>query len=578
MKRLCVTLLLVLPIVAACEREPDYDLLVRGGTVYDGSGSPGFTGDVAIQGDRIAYVGPKAPGSARREIDAAGRAVAPGFINMLSWSTESLLVDGRGQGDLRQGVTLQVMGEGFSMGPLTPPMKEEMVARQGDLQYEVEWTTLGEYLETLEKKGVSMNVASLIGAVNPRIMQLGEDDVDPTPEQLAAMQDIVRQAMEEGALGVGTSLIYVPATFAETEELVALTSTAARCGGIHMTHMRSEGAGLLEAVDETIDISRRSGAPTEIYHLKAGGREYWPKMDGALERIEAARKAGVRITTDMYAYPAGATGLDAAMPPWVQAGGNEAWFARLADPAVRKRVLAEMRAKPVGWENLMRAAGGAENVMIVELRNPELKAKYMGKTLAEIATLRGTSPEEAAMDLVAEDKTRVGTVYFLMSEDEVRRKVALPYMNFGSDAAAQSAEGVFLKSGAHPRAYGNFARVLGRYVRDEKLTTLEDAIRRLTSHPAMVLNLRERGRLTPGYFADVVVFDPATIQDHATFAEPHQYSTGVSHVIVNGGLALDEGEPTDARPGRFVRGRAWTGAEGGGCRAAAADWDWPRVN
>jgi len=571
-------ILLVLPVFAACERAPDYDLLVRGGTVFDGTGSPGFTGDVAIEGDRIAYVGPKAPGSATREIDAAGQAVAPGFINMLSWSTESLLVDGRGQGDLRQGVTLQVMGEGFSMGPLNSAMKDEMIARQGDLKYAVEWTTLGEYLETLERKGVSMNVASLIGAVNPRILLLGEDDVDPTPGQLEAMQDVVRQAMEEGALGVGTSLIYVPATFAETDELVALVSTAARCGGIHMTHMRSEGAGLLEAVDETIEISRRSGAPAEIYHLKAGGREYWPKMDGALARIEAARKAGLRITTDMYAYPAGATGLDAAMPPWVQAGGNEAWFARLRDPAVRKRVAAEMRADPAGWENLMRAAGGAENVLIVELRNPELKARYQGKTLAEVAKLRGTSPEEAAMDLVAGDETRVGTVYFLMSEDEVRRKVALPYMNFGSDAAAQSAEGAFLKSGAHPRAYGNFARVLGRYVRDEKLTTLEDAIRRLTSHPAMVLNLHDRGRLEAGRFADVVVFDPATIQDHATFAEPHQYSTGVSHVIVNGVLALENGEPTEARPGRFVRGRAWTGAEGGGCRATAADWDWPRVD
>src|SRR5688572_7175301 len=571
-------LLVLLPLLASCERKAEYDLLVRGGTIYDGTGSAGYAGEVAIQGDRIAYVGPEAPGRAKREIDATGKAVAPGFINMLSWSTESLLVDGRGQGELRQGVTLQVMGEGFSMGPLTPPMKQEMVARQGDIKYAVEWTTLGEYLALLEKKGVSMNVASLIGAVNPRVMQLGEEDADPTPRQLAAMQDIVRQAMEEGALGVGPSLIYVPATFAETDELVALASTAARCGGIHMTHMRSEGAGLLEAVDETIDISRRSGAPTEIYHLKAGGREYWPKMDGALARIEAARQSGIRITTDMYAYTAGATGLDAAMPPWVQAGGNEAWFARLRDPETRKRVVAEMRAEPVGWENLMRAAGGAENVLVVELRDPELKAKYMGKTLAAIAKLRGTSPEEAAMDLVAGDETRVGTVYFLMSEDEVRRKVALPYMNFGSDAAAQAAEGAFLKSGAHPRAYGNFARVLGRYVRDEKLATLEDAIRRLTSHPASVLNLQGRGGLKEGYFADVVVFDPATIQDHATFAEPHQYATGVSEVIVNGVPALEDGEPTAARPGRFVRGRAWTGHENGGCRADAADWDWPAVN
>jgi len=568
-------LLLLIPLLAACDREPDYDLLVRGGTVYDGTGSAGFAGEVAIQGDRIAYVGPKAPGKARREIDATGKAVAPGFINMLSWSTESLLVDGRGQGELRQGVTLQVMGEGFSMGPLNQAMKDELRAQQGDLRYPVEWTTLGEYLSLLEKKGVSMNVASLIGAVNPRIMVIGQDDVDPTPEQLASMQDLVQQAMEQGALGVGSSLIYVPATFAETDELVALVTTAARCGGIYMTHMRSEGKHFLEAVDETIDISRRSGAPAEIYHLKAAGRENWPKMDGALERIEAARREGLRITTDMYAYPAGATGLDAAMPPWVQAGGNEAWFERLRDPAIRKRVLAEMRAEPVGWENLMQAAGGAENVLIVELRDPELKKQYMGKTLAEIAKLRGTSPEEAAMDLVAADRTRVGTVYFLMSEDEVRRKLALPYMNFGSDGAALSADGVFLQSGAHPRAYGNFARILGRYVRDEKLTTLEDAIRRLTSHPAAVLNLRDRGRLAAGQYADVVVFDPATIQDHATYAEPHQYSTGVSHVVVNGVLALEDGEPTAARPGRFVRGRAWSGWPDGGCRATAADWDWP---
>jgi N-acyl-D-amino-acid deacylase len=392
-----------------------------------------------------------------------------------------------------------------------------------------------------------------------------------------AMQHVVRKSMEEGAMGVGSALIYVPGTFAETDELVALASTSARCGGVYMTHMRSEGRGLVEAVDETIDISRRSHAPAQIYHLKAGGKQYWPKMDEALAHIEAARREGIRITTDMYAYNAGATGLDAAMPPWVQAGGNEAWFKRLRDPAIRKRVAAEMRSAHTDWENLLQAAGGAENLLIVELRKPELK-KYIGKTLAEIAKERGTSPEDAAMDLVSEDETRVGTVYFLMSEDEVRRKVALPYMDFGSDGAALSAEGVFLKSGAHPRAYGNFARVLGRYVRDEKLTTLEDVIRRLTSHPASVLGLRERGSLKEGYFADVVVFDPARIQDHATYAEPHQYSTGVSQVIVNGQLALENGEPTAARPGRFVRGRAWTGWKDGGCRAAATDWDWPKAD
>jgi len=576
-KHLALLLALAAALLASCERKADYDLLIRGGTIYDGSGKPGFAGEVGMQGDRIVYVGPKAQGKARREIDATGQAVAPGFINMLSWSTESLLIDGRGQGELRQGVTLELMGEGESMGPLTAEMKKELVAQQVDLKYPVEWTTLGEYLQHLEKKGVSMNVASLVGAATARKNLLGPEDVDPTPEQLAAMQDIVRKSMEEGAMGVGSALIYVPGTFAETGELVALASTSARCGGIYMTHMRSEGRGLVEAVDETIDISRRSGAPAQIYHLKAGGKPYWPKMDEALAHIEAARREGIRITTDMYAYNAGATGLDASMPPWVQAGGNEAWFARLRDPAIRKRVAAEMRSDHADWENLLQAAGGAENLLIVELRKPELK-KYIGKTLAEIAKERGTSAEDTAMDLVAEDETRVGTVYFLMSEDEVRRKIALPYMDFGSDGAALSAEGVFLKSGAHPRAYGNFARVLGRYVRDEKLTTLEDAIRRLTSHPASVLGLRERGSLKEGYFADIVVFDPAKIQDHATFAEPHQYSTGVSQVVVNGQLALENGEPTAARPGRFVRGRAWTGWKDGGCRAAATDWDWPKVD
>ncbi|MGH8197110.1 MAG: N-acyl-D-amino-acid deacylase family protein [Steroidobacteraceae bacterium] len=565
---------LLLPLAWSCAGEPEYDLVVRGGTVHDGSGDAGYTGDVAITGDRIVYVGPKAPGEARREIDARGRAVAPGFINMLSWSNESLLIDGRGQGELRQGVTLQVMGEGESMGPLTPLMKQEVVAQQGDLKYPVEWSTLGEYLETLERNGVSMNVASHIGAATARMNLLGSADVDPTPEQLAAMQELVRKAMEEGALGVGSSLIYVPGTFAETDELVALATAAARCGGIYATHMRSEGRGLLEAIDETIEISRRSGAPAEIYHLKAAGREHWPKLEQAIARIEAARREGLRITADMYAYPAGSTGLDAAMPPWAQEGGNAAWFARLRDPAVRRRVARDMRAENTDWENLMRAAGGAEQVLIVVLRKPELKP-LIGKTLAEIAAERGTSVEDTAMDLVAEDESRVGSIYFLMSEEEVRRKVALPFMSFGSDGTAVTADGIFLKSSLHPRGYGNFARVFARYVREEKLVTVQEAVRRMTAHPAAVLGLRDRGRLQAGHHADVVVFDPATIQDHATYVKPHQYATGVSHVIVNGVLALEDGEPTEARPGRFVRGRAWTGWENGGCRASARDWDWP---
>jgi N-acyl-D-amino-acid deacylase len=397
--------------------------------------------------------------------------------------------------------------------------------------------------------------------------------VDPTAEQLAAMQEIVRRAMEEGALGVGSSLIYVPGTFAGIDELIALAGTAGRCGGIYATHMRSEGARLLEAVDETIEIARRSGTPAEIWHLKAAGRENWPKLEEVIARIEAARREGLRITTDMYAYPAASTGLDAAMPPWVQEGGNAAWYARLRDPAVRVRVAAEMRQEQESWSNTLHEAGGADHVLIASLRNPALKP-LIGKTLAEIATLRGVTAEEAAMDLVAEDESRVGSIYFLMSEDEVRRKVALPFMSFGSDGTAVSAEGVFLKSNLHPRGYGNFARVLARYVRDEKVITLEAAVRRMSAHPAMVLGLRDRGRLETGFHADVVVFDPATIQDHATYVQPHQYATGVSHVIVNGIEALRDGEPTAARPGRFVRGRGWTGWDDGGCRSSPGDWTW----
>ncbi len=566
--------LLALPFLWSCAGEPDYDLVVRGGTIYDGSGQPGYVGDVAVRGDRIAYVGPRAPGDARREIDAGGRAVTPGFINMLSWSNESLLVDGRGQGELRQGVTLEVMGEGESMGPLTPAMKEDLIAQQGDLKYPVEWTTLREYLELLERKGISLNVASHVGAATVRMNLLGSEDADPTPAQLEAMRDIVQHAMEDGALGVGSSLIYAPGFFAETDELVALAETAGRCGGIYVTHMRSEGRRLLEAIDETIEISRRSGTPADIYHLKAAGRDNWPKLGEAIARIEAARNAGLRISAEMYTYPAASTGLDAAMPPWVQAGGNAAWFARLRDPATRKRVAAEMRASDAGWENVMQASGGAEQVLIVVLRNPALKP-LIGRTLAEIAAVRGVSAEDAAMDLVIEDESRVGAIYFMMSEYNVRRQIVLPYMTFGSDGTAVSAEGVFLKSNLHPRGYGNFVRVFARYVRDEKLLTIEDAVRRMTAQAAAVLGLHDRGQLRTGYYADIVVFDPASIQDHATYAKPHQYATGVSHVIVNGIEALRDGEPTTARPGRVVRGRGWTGWDDGGCRSSPADWEWP---
>ncbi|MGR4892321.1 amidohydrolase family protein [Sphingopyxis sp. LARHCG72] len=540
--------------VSAQAADAAYDLIIRGGTIYDGSGKAPVVGDVAIKGDRIVAVG-KVEGSAKTEVAAKGMAVAPGFINMLSWATESLIADPKSQSDIRQGVTLEVMGEGWSMGPMNATMKRLETERQGDVKYPIEWTTLGDYLGWLEKRGVSTNVASFVGAATVRVHELGEDDVDPTPEQLARMRALVRQAMNEGAMGVGSSIIYAPGSYAETDELVALTSEAAKCGGMYISHMRSEGDRIEEAVDELIDISRRSGAPAEIYHLKMAGRSNWGKLDTVVKKIEAARAEGLKITTDMYTYTAGATGLDAAMPTWVQAGGLEEWIKRLKDPAIRARVTAEMKQPGSDWENLYFGAG-ADKMILSGFKNDALKP-LTGKTLAEVAAMRGKSPEETAMDLVVEDGSRVGTVYFLMSEDNVRRQVQLPWMSFGSDAASQATEGVFLKSGAHPRTYGNFARLLGRYVRDEKLIPLEQAVYRLTTLPATNLGIKERGALRPGYYADVVVFDPATIGDRSTFEKPHQYSVGMRDVFVNGVGVLRNGEHSGATPGRAVRGAGW---------------------
>jgi len=582
MPRLAPTSLFIALLLAGCgagqdgatataQGTPAYDLVIRNGTVYDGSGAPGHIADVAIAGDRIAAIGPSLPGKGRREIDAAGQAVAPGFINVLSWAADSLLQDGRAQSDIRQGVTLEVFGEGHSEGPLNAKMKEEAARQDGTVPA---WTTLGEHLQFLEQRGVAPNVASMVGATTVRIHELGQDDVTPDAAQLDRMRGLVRQAMEEGALGVGSSLIYVPATFASTDELVALVEVAGQCGGIYTTHMRSETDHILEAVDETIEIARRSGTPAEIYHLKIGGPANWDKLDAVVARIEAARAEGLRITTDMYPYPASATGLDAAMPPWVREGGLDAWIERLRDPAMRARVVAEMRAPENDWENLFRAVGGPQNMLLVAFRNPELRP-LIGKTLAEVATLRGKPAEEVAMDLVIEDGSRVGTAYFGMSEDNQKRQMQLPYMSFGSDGSAPSAEGEFLKSNPHPRSYGTFARILGHYVRDEKILTLPEALHRMTGLPAAHLGLRDRGALKPGYAADVVVFDPAQIRDHSTFEDPHRYATGVSTVLVNGVPALDNGEPTGAPSGRVVRGRAWRGWEDGGCRASSQDWNWP---
>ena len=544
-----------------------YSVIIRGGTIYDGSGGAPFVGDVALRGDRIAYVGPHAPGRAARIIDASGKAVSPGFINMLSWANESLIADGRGLSDTMQGVTLEVMGEGDSMGPWTPEMKRNEIKRQGDIKYPIRWTTLGQYLDYMQRKGITPNIASFVGATTVRVHELGEKDVDPTPAQLARMRALVRQAMKEGAMGVGSSLIYAPATYAETPELTAITSEAAKCGGMYISHMRSEGNKLLEAIDELITISKQSGAPAEIYHFKQAGQPNWGKLDAAIAKVNAARAAGQRITADMYNYTAGATGLDAAMPPWVQSGGLEAWIKRMKDPAVRARLVKEMRTPTNEWENLMLLAGSPDKVLLVAFKTPKLKP-LTGKTLAEVAKMRGKSPEETAMDLVIEDGSRVGTVYFLMSEDNVKREAALPWMSFGSDEASEAPEGVFLKSSSHPRAYGNFARVLAEYVRKDRVSTLPDAIRRLTSLPAINLSLKQRGWLKPGYYADVVVFDPAKVQDHATFEKPKQLATGVDDVFVNGVQVLKNGKHTGAKPGRVVRGPGWTGwPDGGACRA-----------
>jgi N-acyl-D-amino-acid deacylase len=530
-----------------------FDVLIRGGTVYDGSGGPGRRADVGIRGDAVTAVGDLSSAPAPTVVDAKGLAVAPGFINMLSWSTESLIVDGRSQGEIRQGVTTEVFGEGSSMGPLTDEMKRRLKDEQGDLKYDVEWTTLAEYLAYLEKKGVAPNVASYIGAATVREHVIGLDDRPPTPAEMDRMRALVRQEMEAGALGIGSSLIYAPGIYAKTEELVELGKAAAPYRGKYISHLRSEGDRFLEAIDELIRISREAGVPAEIYHLKAAGESNWAKEDQAIAKIEKARSEGLKITADMYTYTAGATGFDACIPPWARDGGYEELFRRIQDPETRAKILADMRRPAEGWENLCRAAGSPERLLMVEFKTDALKP-LTGKTLAEAAKMRGTDPESTILDLVLQDRTRIGVVFFLMSEDNVRKQMRRPWVSFGSDAASMAPEDPFTRSSTHPRAYGNFARLLGKYVRDEKLVSLEEAVRRLSALPAENLGLDRRGRLAPGMFADVVVFDPATIADRATFEKPHQYAVGVRHVFVNGVQVLKDGEHTGATPGRALKG------------------------
>ena len=546
-------LALLLASCATVNPAPTYDLIVRNGTIVDGSGGQPFTGDVGVRGDRIVAVAPHLDGVAPRTIDATGLAVAPGFVNMLSWANDSLIEDGAGESDVRQGVTLEVMGEGWSEGPLTEKMVADSLKQQGDIKHPISWRTLRQYQTFMEQRGIAPNIASFVGATTVRMHELGEDDVDPTPAQLAKMQNLVRAAMNEGAMGLGTSLIYAPATFAETPELIALATASAQCGGMYISHMRNESDNLIESVDELIAIAKASGGPAEIYHLKQAGRGNWGKLDGVIQRVEAARAAGVRVSANMYTYVAGATGLDAAMPPWVRAGGYDAWAARLKDPKIRARVIAEMKVKPVGWDNLYYQAASPDRVLFLEFKNPALK-QYTGKTLAEVAKLRGTSPEDTAIDLVIADGTRVGTAYFLMDEANVARQTALPWMSFGSDAEASAPRGKFLLSSTHPRAYGNVARLLGKYVRDEHRLSLAEAVRKLTSLPAANLGIKDRGLVRPGMMADLAIFDPATIADKATFEQPQQFAVGMRHVVVNGQPVLLDGEMTEARPGRAVHG------------------------
>ena len=536
---------------------PQYDVVIRGGTVYDGSGSEPVQADVGILDSRIAAVGNLEAAVGKTEIDATGLAVAPGFINMLSWATESLILDGRSQSDIRQGVTLEVFGEGRSMGPLNEAMKTQTRESQPeDARYEINWTTLGEYLESLVDRGIATNVASFVGATTIRVHELGYENRPPTPEELQRMQQLVAQAMEEGALGVGSSLIYAPAFYAQTEELIALCQTAAEYGGMYISHMRSEGDRFLEAVDELIEIAEKAGMAAEIYHLKAAGERNWDKLETVIEKVEAARERGLKITADMYTYTAGSTGLNAIMPPWVQEGGYEQWVARLKDPAIRAQVIEEMRTVSDQWENLLLAAGTPENVVVIGFRSPQLQP-LTGLTLGQVAAQRGTSPEDTAIDLVIEDGSRVSSIYFLMTEENIHRQIALPWLSFGSDGGSLAAEGSFLNRRTHPRAYGNFARLLGKYVRDEKVIPLQEAVRKLTSLPAENLKIKDRGRIEPGFYGDLAIFDPATIQDHATFEEPHQYSTGMVHVFVNGVAVLQDGEHTGATPGQVVRGPGW---------------------
>lgn len=550
---------LILIFLIGCSAPQTYDILIKNGQILDGSGQPSYTGDVGINADTIAAIGKLENAKGLQEIDASGLAIAPGFINMLSWAVESLIEDGKSQSDIRQGVTLEVFGEGWSMGPLTEESRKAVQSiGDGSIKYDITWETLDEYLQFLEAKGVTPNIASFVGATTLRINTVGFEDRAPTDDEMELMKDMVKKAMEDGALGIGSSLIYAPAFYSSTEELIELCKVASEYDGMYISHMRSEGNRLLESLDELIQIADEAKIRAEVYHLKMGGKDNWNKFDAVVSKIDSARAAGLHITTDMYTYTAGATGLDASMPPWVQEGGYAKWAERLQDPAIRKKLMTEMTTPTNEWESLMMGVESYDDMLLIGFKNDSLK--YLtGKSLAEVAKLRNTSPVETAMDLVVQDGSRVGTVYFLMSEENVKKQIALPYMSFGSDAESSAPEGVFLESSTHPRAYGNVARLLGKYVRDEKVIPLEEAIYKLTTLPASNLKIKKRGALKEGYYADLAIFDPNTIQDNATFEKPMQYATGMQHVFVNGEQVLKDGVHTGALPGKVVRGPGWKG-------------------
>lgn len=553
MRLTIIVIALAWMITLGCAQREDYDIIIRNGMIYDGTGSKPYKADLAINADTIAFIGDLSNAKGRKEIDAEGKQVTPGFINMLSWANESLIEDGRSMSNIHQGVTLEIMGEGWSMGPFNDALKKLQKEDQTNIRYDIEWTTLGEFLKFLEKKGISTNVASYVGATTVRTYVIGEENRKATPEELQKMRRLVREAMEEGALGLGTSLIYPPGFFADTEELIELSKEVAAYDGIYISHMRNEGNKLLEAVDELITIAREAGVRAEIFHLKAAGKNNFHKIDQVIEKVENARKEGLAITADMYTYTAGATGMTAGLPPSLEDGGFGELRKRLMDPAIRKKMEAAMRSNPMDWDNLYYAAGSPENVILLSFRQDSLK-KYIGKSLAEVAKIRGTNPEATAIDLIIQDSSRLGVAYYFISEENLRKQIQLPWMSFGSDASSQAPEGNFLQANPHPRAYGNFARLLEKYVREEQLITPEEAVYKLSGLPATNLKLHKRGFLKTGYYADVNVFDIQNIKEKTTFSNPHQLSEGMDHVFVNGGHVLENGKHTGIFSGRFVKG------------------------